>query len=367
MQAMRIVFIAPALPEGPVAEHIRLLAERHEVTVGLTEVRPAGEARIGSARVVAIEEAVQWKAQVAIATHWKGTIRLFEANAERFAFWVDSLAYQRVESGEQLVASLAYDLPVDFIAAAPWVAGALQDLRPDARIFTARGGATASERSAGSGKLRVLIDDSTVPGGDPGANALKRMKRPHTRVKRIADADVVLFLDPVDGVLDATLDAARSGVIPVVFPAGGQSDLVADMKSGIVGEPEDLLGVARSLDRLQADEALRAKLSRGAAEAAGQWPDWAGATKEFEQALKQISSRSGAKDGRWPARLMADAVALSTIHHLEAVQLRRQLNEARVGKNPLRRSVRKVKRSRKLMPLRIKGARYVPDRIKRLG
>lgn len=364
---MRIVFIAPALPEGPVAEHIRLLSERHEVTVGLSEVRPAGEARIGAARVVAVEEALQWKAYVAIATHWKGTIRLFEAKAERFAFWVDSLANQRAQSDEQLVAALAYDLPVDFIAAAPWVAAELEALRPDARILTVRNGATAVERSQGSSKLRVFVDDSTVAYGNPGAKALKRMKRPHTRAKRIADADVALFLDPVDSVLDATLDAARSGVIPVVLPAGGQTDLVENMESGVVGEPEDPLGVARSLDRLQADEALRRKLSDGAVKAAGAWPDWAGASKEFEQALKRISSKSNSKDERWPARLMADAVAISAIQHLEGVQLRRAVDEARVGKNPVRRGVRKVKRSRKLTPLRIAGSRFVPARIKRLG
>jgi hypothetical protein len=365
---MRIVFIAPELPEGSTAEHVRLLSERHEVVVGLTEKRPAGEAEIGPARVVAVEEALTWKADVAIALHWRATIRLFEAQAQRFAFWVDSFAGQRIApaGGEALVAGLAYDLPVDFIAAAPWVASALEEQRPDARVFTARNGATTSERSAGGGKLRILIDDSTAS-GSPGAAAVKRMKRPHARAKRLADADVLLFLDPVDGVLEAALDAARSGAIPVVLPAGGQTDLVTNMESGIVGEPEDLLGIARSLDRLQADSALRDTLSAGAAQSAAQWPDWPAASKEFEQALKRMTAKGAPKAQPWPVRLMADAAAIGAVHDLKSARLRRELDDARVGRNPIRRSVRRIKRSRRLQPLRIAGSRFVPKRLKRLG
>lgn len=363
---MRIVFLAQSLPAGPVAEHVRLLAERHEVAVGLTKARPAGEARLGAARVIAVEEALAWKANVAVALDWRATIRLFEASSERFAFWVDSFASQRAGEGDELVAALAYDLPVDFIAAAPWVAAALEQQRPDARIFTARNGATATERSAAGDKLRVVVDDSTTHGA-PGAAALKRMKREHATVKRIADADVVLFLDPVDGLLDAVLDAARSGAIPVVLPAGGHSDLVAHMESGIVGEPEDLLGIARSLDRLQADPALRQRLSAGAINSASQWPDWPAASKEFEQALKRIVAKAPPPATRWPVRLMADAAAIGAISRLDAVRVRRELDELRVGRSPLRRAVRKIKRSRWLTPLRIAGSRFVPGRVKRLG
>ena len=92
---MRILFVSPSLPTGPVADHIRLLAERHEVVAGLTEDRPAGEARLGKARVVPIEEGLKLGADIAVAAHWKATIRLFEADAERYAFWVDSFADQR--------------------------------------------------------------------------------------------------------------------------------------------------------------------------------------------------------------------------------------------------------------------------------
>ena len=362
---MRIVFIAPELPQGPIAEHVRLLAERHDVVVGLTDVRPAGEARIGKAKVVAVEATLGSEADVAVATHWRGTVRLFEVKAERFVFWVDSFANQRPES-EPLVSVLAYDLPVDFIAAATWAAQALEQLRPDARIITARNGAEAVKRSPGGDKLRVFVDDSTVQ-GTPGLMALKRMKTPHSQAKSLADADVALFLDPVDGVLDATLVAARSGVIPVVLPAGGQTDLVKNMESGIVGQPEDTLGVARSLDRLQADAALRQRLSAGAVAAAEGWPDWDGASKEFERALKQIASKAPPESAAWPLRLMADAAAVGTVQHLQTRQLSRDLNDERVSRSPVRRAVRKVKRSRLLTPIRIAGSRFVPDRIKKLG
>lgn len=366
MGQMQIVFLAPNMPQGPAAKHIELLAERHSVTLGLTDDRPAGEARIGGARVVAVEDALAVKTDVAVALHWKATVRLFEVNAKRFAFWVDSLANQRVQAGEQLVAGLAYDLPLDFIASAPWIAAALEQQRPDARVITARNGVTALTRSAGGDKLRVFVDDSTTQ-GSPGASALKRMRRPHMKAKRVEDADVVLFLDPVDGVLDAVLPAAGAGVVPVVLPAGGQSDLVTHMESGFVGEPEDLLGIASFLDRLQADAALLAQLSAGAAASAAAWPDWDEASKEFERALKQIDSKSSPDASAWPVRLMADASSIALVAQLENAALRRQVDDLRLGRSPLRRGVRKIKRSRRLTPVRIAVSRFVPARVKSLG
>jgi hypothetical protein len=64
---------------------------------------------------------------------------------------------------------------------------------------------------------------------------------------------------------------------------------------------------------------------------------------------------------------MADAAAIGTVQHLKTAQLSRDLDNARVGRSPVRRAVRKVKRSRVLTPVRIAGSKFVPERIKKMG
>ena len=75
-------------------------------------------------------------------------------------------------AGDRAAAQLAYDLPVDFIAAADWVRSELAELRPEARCVTVRSGVDRAQftgrRAAASGRLRVVIDDRHA--ADPAAS-----------------------------------------------------------------------------------------------------------------------------------------------------------------------------------------------------
>ena len=94
---------------------------------------------------------------------------------------------------ERFAAQLAYDLPVDFIAAAPWVRDALADLRPEARTVLVTSGAPRPRRDAprrarpprpppprprpaGDGDERAALDRD---GGAPrrGARSAARRRR----------------------------------------------------------------------------------------------------------------------------------------------------------------------------------------------
>ncbi len=97
---MRVCFITSALPApAAIAEYARRL------DADVAQRAPDGEY------------------DVAVATDWAATAHLFEARAARHAFWVDHFAHRRMGTwqAERFAAQLAYDLPVDFIAAAPLV------------------------------------------------------------------------------------------------------------------------------------------------------------------------------------------------------------------------------------------------------
>lgn len=324
---MKIVFLIPEPPAGAAGEQIRRLSERHDVVVGVTGARPAGEARLGKAPVVPADDVTAVDADVAVALHWRATVRLFDCRARRHAFWVDSLGYEqagRVQS-ENLISTLAYDLPVDFIATAPWLAQALAARRPGARILLARNGVVASESSG----------------------------------------EAALFL--AEPQVDELLSAAAAGIVPVVVVCGAQQDVVEHGVSGLVVQPEDERGAHRDLERLRADPGLCESLAQGARASAAAWPSPEGAARELEAALKTIVSKAPPADSAWPARLMGDAVAVSVAHNLELAALRRQLDDLLVRRSPVRRAARRLKRGRRLAPVRLALRRFVPGRIKRLG
>lgn len=71
------------------------------------------------------------------------------------------------------------------------------------------------------------------------------------------------------------LEAMEYGVVPVASAAGGASELVADGENGFLVEPDDPDRIAAVVDRLAADRADLARLSRAALETAREHPGWA--------------------------------------------------------------------------------------------
>jgi hypothetical protein len=332
---MRVTFLAPRLSAA--GAHPRHLAAReHDVRIALTDERPAQEGRDGRAAVVAVEDVLGRDCDVAVATTWDAAVRLLEVPATRHALWVDGFGHHRLGSwqAERVAAALVYDLPVDFLCAGAWVEEALAEHRPEARRLLAREGldheaALPREAPDGDG-LRVLVDRRWEP--DPGADggpgaALGEPLRAEDRWQQYARADVLLMLNPVDGVLGSPLEAMRAGCVPVVLPAGGQAELVEHGVTGIVAEPEDPRGLDAWLRRLDADRPLLERLRAAAVERATAWPGWTQATEELEAALARLVAEEPPAEAAWPVRLMADAMAgvavLRNDHFILAGELRR--------------------------------------------
>ena len=217
---MRVLFLIPSLPApAAIAEYARRLDAELATDV------PAGEF------------------DVAVATDWTTTARLFEVRAKRHAFWVDHFAHRRMGTwqAERFAAQLAYDLPVDFVAAAPWVRDALADLRPEARtmlVTTPAPEAASTPPAREGGALRVHLAGD----GDERA-AFAAMEEPAEETA-LDGADVVVMLSAVDGVLGAPLAGFRAGATAVVGPAADAQDLVAHGENGLVADADDVRGAA---------------------------------------------------------------------------------------------------------------------------
>jgi len=277
---------------------------------------------------------------VAVATSWEATAHLFAVRAERYAFWVDGFAHHRLGSwqAERIAAALAYDLPTDFLAAGGWVAEEIAALRPEARVLTvlpgvARGAGTepGAGGDAARGPLRVAVDDSwLLEGQESAAEAvLEQMAEPHVRAPSAAGADVLLFLNPVDGVLGAPLRAAAAGCVPLVLSsAGGAEELVTHLESGIHAEPDDVRGTARWLDHLARDRELLARLRASAAAAAAAFPTPDEALAGLQAALRVLLDEPPPAESAWPRRLMADAMAAVAVHRSDHYVLAEELRRA---------------------------------------
>ena len=271
---------------------------------------------------------------VAVATSWEATAHLFTARAQRFAFWVDGFAHHRLGSwqAERIAAALAYDLPTDFLAAGRWVADELAALRPEARVLTVLPGvARGAVRGAVDGPLRVAVDDAWLLEGaaSEAHAALATMAEPHVVAERAEDADVLLCMNPVDGVLGTPLQAAGAGCVPlVVASAGGAEELVAHLETGIQLEPDDVRGTARWLDHLARDRELLARLRVGALATAAAYPTPEKALGALQDALREIVDTPPPADLAWPRRLMADAMAAVAVHRSDHYILAEELRRA---------------------------------------
>jgi O-antigen biosynthesis protein len=336
---VKVCLLSPGLPGADPADavgrHARALADRDgiEVTLALTEHRPGGArgGALGAARAVAVETAIEasgW--DVAVATDWTTTARLFEVPATRHAYWVDGLAHQRMGAwnAERIAAQLSYDLPVDFLAASRAVAAELGDLRPEARCLVVRSGVdkaafAASGDVATDGPLRVVAVE--LGEEDPGrawaadalaqaaaateARALPRDAAAAARAAAYRGADVVVMLSTVDGVLGAPLEGMHCGATCIVMPVGEADELVRHGENGIVAEPDDVRGVARWLEHLARDREWLVRLREEAVATARAWPSWEDAAAELAGALERLVAEPPPDASRWPVRLMADAMA----------------------------------------------------------
>jgi hypothetical protein len=291
MGVLRLCVLAEGLPAGddPVARVVAELSAEHEVLVA-----PNGR------------DLPDGAFDVALATSWQSTVHLFGVSASRYVELVSALEFEAMGAwqAERLAASIALDLPVDFIATDARVRDALVALRPDARVLL--------------GRLPLVAQA----------------------------ADVVLEGSPVPAML--------AGCAPIVLASNAGP--VEHMVSGLVAEPDDPADVERLRAQLAADPSLADRLRTGARAAVADWPADA---SEIRSALSEIVASPPPESARWPRRLMGDlmgGVALLRQDHFaasayikrlendEAYLAAQKVRDRVEGSRPLRAIARRAKK-----------------------
>jgi hypothetical protein len=291
MGVLRLCVLAEGLPAGddPVARVVAELSAEHEVLVA-----PNGR------------DLPDGAFDVALATSWQSTVHLFGVSASRYVELVSALEFEAMGAwqAERLAASIALDLPVDFIATDARVRDALVALRPDARVLL--------------GRLPLVAQA----------------------------ADVVLEGSPVPAML--------AGCAPIVLASNAGP--VEHMVSGLVAEPDDPADVERLRAQLAADPSLADRLRTGARAAVADWPANA---SEIRSALSEIVASPPPESARWPRRLMGDlmgGVALLRQDHFaasayikrlendEAYLAAQKVRDRVEGSRPLRAIARRAKK-----------------------
>ncbi|MDE3070057.1 MAG: glycosyltransferase family 4 protein [Acidobacteriota bacterium] len=336
---------------GVVARHAMALSEMPGFEVSLVLAREQetaswhGHEQLPHLAVLSREEALAEAFDMAVATWWETAFTLFELNARRHAYFVQSLEdrfYLHDQSG-RLGARLTLDLPVAFITEARWIASTLAGLRPDAPCFLVRNGIDKelygpreSVEVRGDGPLRVLIEGSAgawfkhVRDAVDAAAAMRatrhvtvvtpdreslgrvpadRVLGPVTQAEMVSlydESDVVLKLSSVEGMFGPPLEGFHRGATCVVTPVSGHEEYVQHGWNGLLTDWDDLRGTARALDLLAIDRDLLRFLQVNALETARSWPSWEQSSRFMAAALGAIMGQPAAGGAPAAARLLAD-------------------------------------------------------------
>jgi len=319
---------------GVVVEHARQLQHHHGFESVLVLAReqedPSWAYRgLPDLRVEALPSARLESFDVAVATWWETAFSLFELDAARYAYFLQSLEdrFYQAEEPERIGAALTLDLPVDFITEARWIAETLRRTRPEARVFYVRNGVDKTafplaERLDVRGRhrpLHVLVEGYAqvwFKGVEQAAWAAGAMREPHHLTLVVPDredlpegiaadeiagplprdemselyarSDVVLKMSSVEGMFGPPLEGFHRGATCVVTPVTGHDEYVEHGWNGLVTEWDDLRGTARRLDLLAADRRLLHFLRTNAVETARAWPSWEQAGQFMAAALGRI-------------------------------------------------------------------------------
>jgi glycosyltransferase involved in cell wall biosynthesis len=301
---------------GVIVHHaVQLARHGFEVDLILTRAseRPGWSHRgLESVNVLPLAQARSY--DVALATWWETTQHLFELDAARHAWFVQSLEdrFYAPGSPQRLGAALALDLPVRFVTEARWIADTIERLHPGEKVLYVRNGIAKDVFSpletvpvAGVGEpLRILIEGSahvpfkgvgdalaavagmrephhvTVVAGDGSAVGLPGVDRAAGPVSQFelarlyAESHVLLKLSRVEGMFGPPLEAFHKGATCVVTPVTGHEEYIVHRENGLIVDWDDRAGTTRALDLLARDRSLLHRLRFGALATARSWPSW---------------------------------------------------------------------------------------------
>jgi glycosyltransferase involved in cell wall biosynthesis len=333
---------------GVVVEHARQLVQRHGFAVDLVLARESGELDwsfpgLADVPVHGMERARGERYDVVLATWWETVGPALELQADKHAYFVQSLEdrFYMPHEAQRLAATLTYDLPLDVITEARWIAETIEALMPERRCLLVRNGIAkdvfppvAAPPVRGDEPLRILIEGNpgvwfkgvgdalaaaqamraprvvtTVTAGArklPGADIALGHLSQRELAAAYAETDVVLKLSRVEGMFGPPLEGFHMGATCVVAAVTGHEEYVVHGENGLVVDWDDVEGTARALDLLARDHALLHRLRWGALATARGWPSWEQQGTVMAAALREIARRPPLARRPFDARLVAE-------------------------------------------------------------
>lgn len=336
---------------GVIFEHaLHLAAVGHEVTIAPLlpqEAAASGWHRgLERLRFDDLETVAKERFDLALATWWRTVYELPRIQADRYAYFVQSIESRFYPGGSAAwhLADATYDLGLPMITIARWMRDHLRRRTRAARVALVRNGCDKRLfRPEGTiisprqpGRLRVLVEGALGVDFKNVARTIRLLRpsaadeiwlltpTPISRYPGVArvfsrvsgeraaaiyrSCDALVKLSVVEGMFGPPLEMFHCGGTAVVWEVTGADEYIAPERNALMCAAGDEAGVIAAVNRLKSDPALLERLQAGARRTARVWPDWPDSGRRFATALEEIVTRPATVHGEELATRVRDAV-----------------------------------------------------------
>ena len=268
---------------------------------------------------IPIEQAKSETFDLVIATWWKTVFELEYFDANRFAYFVQSIEsrfYPEDDAPLRALVDSTYRFPLAYVTEATWIQKYLFEEYGQTTTLVRNGirkdvyqknGPTVAPRSMH--RPRVLIEGHFGVSFKNTALALRLAREAGARdiwvltgspinwipgVSRIfsqvpisqtaeiyRSCDILIKLSTVEGMFGPPLEIFHCGGTAVVYDVTGHDEYIVDGLNARVLPRGDADGVVRAISKLLSDQGELKALKSGALQTAAEWPSWEESSSEF--------------------------------------------------------------------------------------
>jgi O-antigen biosynthesis protein len=271
-------------------------------------------------RCVPFEDAKSEHFDLVIATWWKTALEIGNFNADRHAYFVQSIESRFYPADEVPLRALVdstYHLPVNYVTEASWIRSHLTEHFGHAAALVRNGirkdvyqpsGPTVATRE--NGQPRVLVEghfgvsfkntalairlareagakDIWLLTGSP-VSWVPKVSRVFSRVPMVStpdiyrSCDILVKLSTVEGMFGPPLEIFHCGGTAVVFDVTGHDEYIVDGLNARVVARNDADRVVEAIRELLRDADRLQRLKDGALQTAADWPSWGQSSAQFQ-------------------------------------------------------------------------------------
>ncbi len=338
----------------------RLLDLGHDVSIITEEpvsaARYRWHPRASALRWLSLAEAAKERFDIILPTWWQSVFQLSRVHAGHYVYFVQSIESRFIKAEDPLDSDLrnmglvrdyresSYTIDIPVITEAEWIRNYLYEnynrnaylVRNGIRKDLYRCDGPAVEPRV-RGRLRALVEGpvdvhyKNVPKSialcrqagieeiwlltSSDVQSVDGVDRLFSRVgieqtpAIYRSCDVLVKLSSIEGMFGPPLEMFHCGGTAIVYAVTGHDEYIVHNKNSYVVDQDQDHEVVACLQKLQQDPDELDRLKAGGAETAASWPDWSEAAREFDRALRDISSRpytSKTYVDKWLDRLVAD-------------------------------------------------------------